>query len=173
MGDTGAPGFVVWSDGASDGRLAVAQTCDGAASNPAVSWRGAPVTTASYAVVMHHVPPTGEPHWYWIVYDLDASVDHLDEAATPPGVVGTNSVDRHLAYTPPCSQGPGDKTYTITVYALSRRPALPDPARVTRAVLLQALQGAVLAEAHVDLVYARPAAAGATSHPAIPAGGTR
>jgi phosphatidylethanolamine-binding protein (PEBP) family uncharacterized protein len=46
--------------------------------------------------------------------------------------------------------------YTITVYALSKQPQLGDPTTVSRDVLLTALDGLVLAQAHLDLTNERP-----------------
>jgi phosphatidylethanolamine-binding protein (PEBP) family uncharacterized protein len=139
------------------GRLPVEFTCDGASANPPVAWRGAPAGTVGYAVVMHHVAGPNDVHWYWVVYGLAATVDHLDANTTPPGQLGTNSVNDGAGYAPPCSQGPGDKTYTLTVYALARQPVFPDRTRVSRPVLLDAIAGQVLAQASIDVVYARPA----------------
>jgi phosphatidylethanolamine-binding protein (PEBP) family uncharacterized protein len=155
------------------GRLPAEFTCDGAAANPPLSWRGAPAGTAGFAVVMHHVAGPGDVHWYWVVHGLGASVDHLDANAAPPGRLGTNSVNGRSAYAPPCSQGPGDKTYTLTVYALARQPDFTDPGRVSRQVLLDAIAGHVLAEASIDVVYARPANAGSPTNPQRPGGAPR
>lgn len=129
------------------GDLPVAFTCDGAGLAPPVRWSGTPPGTVALAVVMHHVAGPSDVHWYWIVYDIDPSVDHLDGGGVaPPGSVGTNSVDRKVGYRPPCSQGPGRKEYTVTVSALARRTGLTDPTRVDRPTLLGAIDGAVVAE---------------------------
>ncbi len=151
------------------GTLPVQFTCDGAAETPPLAWNGAPRGTASYAIVMHTVPGPGQTHWYWVLYGIAPSVDHLDANATPPAQVGTNSVNGRVGYAPPCSKGPGPKLYTFTVYALSGRPDLPDPAAVSRPVLLDALSGLVLAEAHFDVTYTRSGTGGAAAPPGAPA----
>lgn len=163
-------GFAVTSAAVgADGRLGAQFTCDGTAVSPPLAWRGAPAGTVGFAVVMHHVAAPDDIHWYWLVYDLPATIDHLDEAATPPGKVGTNSVNRRTAYAPPCSQGPGDKTYTLTVYALSEQPSLPEPSKVTRSVLLDAISDRTLASATMNLVYARPSGSATAPPPPGPA----
>jgi phosphatidylethanolamine-binding protein (PEBP) family uncharacterized protein len=144
-----------------EGTLPVRFTCDGAATPPPLAWSGAPARTVGYAVVMHTQPQDGDPHWYWVLYDIAPTVDHLDENATPPATVGTNSVNGNSAYAPPCSKGPGPKVYTFTVYALSDRPELPEPTSVSRPVLLNAIQGLIIGEATMDVTYARPDASGA------------
>lgn len=138
-------------------------TCDGAAVTPPLAWSGAPPGTVEYAVVMHTQPQDGDPHWYWVLYDLAPTVDHLDENAIPPATVGANSVNGRSAYAPPCSKGPGVKVYTFTVYALSGRPDLREPTSVSRPVLLKAIQGLILGEATMNVTYARPDALAAPS----------
>ena len=53
-----------------------------------------------------------------------------------------------------CSKGPGIKTYHITVFALSQKIDLP-PDQVTRASLLETIEGKVLAEGTLDFQYER------------------
>jgi phosphatidylethanolamine-binding protein (PEBP) family uncharacterized protein len=131
-------------------------TCDGESQSPPLAWSGAPAGTVGYALAMHHTPGPGDTHWYWVLFDIPASVDHAESGINPVSKVGTNSANRVLGYAPPCSKGPGTKLYTITVYALSKQPQLGDPTTVSRDVLLTAIDGLVLAEAHLDLTYERP-----------------
>jgi phosphatidylethanolamine-binding protein (PEBP) family uncharacterized protein len=136
------------------GILPVTFTCDGDSTSPPLAWSGAPLGTVGYAVIMHHVPGPGDTHWYWVLYDIPATVDHIDAGVNPTAKVGTNSVNNQLAYAPPCSKGPGAKTYTLTAYALSGQPKLT-PAAASRDALLTALDGLILAEAHLDVTYTR------------------
>jgi len=137
------------------GSLPVAFTCDGAASSPPLAWSGGPAGTVGYAVIMHHVPTDGVPHWYWVLYGMAASVNHLDAGATPPATVGTNSVNRDLSYAPPCSKGPGPKSYVFTVYALGAQPSIAAGTAVSRDVLLAAIKGHVLTEKTLTVTYSR------------------
>lgn len=138
------------------GRLPTEYTCDGASSTLALNWSGAPTGTQGYAVTMHHVAGPEDIHWYWEVYDIPASVTSLPKNMTGIGQLGNNSVNGQLAYTPPCSKGPGDKTYTYTVYALSAQPQLSVPAaEVDRDTLLAAIKDITLASAELPVVYAR------------------
>jgi hypothetical protein len=68
--------------------------------------------------------------------------------------VGTNG-KRRVGYDPLCSQGPGQKTYHITVFALSKKLNLT-PAQATREGLLKAAAGSILAEQTLDVIYERP-----------------
>lgn len=144
-----SPSFV---DG---GNLPAAFTCDGASAVPPVRWSNSPLGSVDFAVVMHHVAAPDDVHWYWIVYGLGPSADHVDASDPPQRTVGANSVNGRTEYTPPCSKGPGAKPYTITVYALRRSPTFPSGTRVTRPVLLDAIANDILAEASMTMLYDR------------------
>lgn len=151
-------GFTVTSpDISADGLLPAEYTCDGAASSLALTWAGAPAGTSSFAVIMHHQAGPDDIHWYWVLYNIPPEVTSLPKNMTGIGTLGNNSVNGKTAYAPPCSKGPGPKTYTYTVYALSAQPQLAVPAdQVTRAVLLDAIQGSTLASAELNVTYSRP-----------------
>lgn len=141
----------------SDGRLPVKYTCDGSASTLALNWSDAPEGTQSYAVIMHHTASAEDIHWYLVLYNIPPDVTGLPENFTGTGVLGNNSVNGRTEYAPPCSKGPGDKTYTYTVYALSAQPKIILPeSEVSRAVLLDAMKDITLASAELDVIYARP-----------------
>jgi gluconolactonase len=146
-------------DVSGDGRLPVEYTCDGASSTLPLTWSGAPDGTKSFAVIMHHIAPDNAIHWYWVVYDIPATLTSLAKNIDPTniGILGTNSVNDRNEYAPPCSKGPGDKEYIYTVYALSTQPQISLPAsQVTRAVLLDAIKDITLASSELHVVYARP-----------------
>ena len=61
-----------------------------------------------------------------------------------------------MAYQPPCSQGPGAKLYTFTLYALSASPTLTVLSnQITGAVLTDALSSVTLGTATLKLSYTR------------------
>ena len=137
------------------GRLPVTYTCEDQGVSPSLAWQGAPSGTMGYALEMHHVASADDIHWYWLVYDIPAETQSITAGQADFGTFGTNSVDPNLAYAAPCSQGPGDKLYTITVYALSAPPDLSDPASVDREALLAAIEALTLAEASMDVTFDR------------------
>ncbi len=138
------------------GTLPVDCTCDGSASTLELRWDNPPTSTQSFSVIMHHVASPADVHWYWVLYDIPASVQELKKNCSGIGRLGTNSVNGRTEYAPPCSQGPGPKVYTYTVYACSGRPAFAVPdSSVTRAVLLEAMRGIVLDSAVLNVVYSR------------------
>ena len=144
------------SDVIDGGLLPMEYTCDGASSTLALAWNGAPAGTKSYAVTMHHIASPTDIHWYWEVYDIPASVTSLPKNMTGIGLLGNNSVNGQLAYTPPCSKGPGPKEYIYTVYALSADPKFAVPAaQVDRATLLNAIKDITLDSAELHVIYSR------------------
>ncbi|MBS0192172.1 MAG: YHYH protein [Phycisphaerales bacterium] len=145
-------GFTLSSPDATGGRLSVDCTCDGQSRAPTLRWTNPPPKTRAFALAMHHIPPDGSTHVYMVVANLPStSRDFNGDPAS--GLWGPNTVNRKNQYAPPCSQGPGDKVYTITLYALSAE-AHPD-GPLTRDALLAALKDITLASTSIDVTYAR------------------
>ena len=65
-----------------------------------------------------------------------------------------NFKDKSPGYTPPCSQGPGDKTYTFTLYALSSTISLTAN-QATEVAVMAAIKNLVIEKAELSAVYAR------------------
>jgi len=140
----------------SDSLLPAAYTCDGESATLPLVWNNAPYRTVIYALVMHHVASPVDIHWYWVLYNIPSAVTSLPKNVSGIGIPGTNSVNDRTEYAPPCSQGPGPKYYTLTIYALSdtvRMNLLPS--EVTRQVLLNAIRDIVLDSASMTVVYSR------------------
>ncbi len=150
-------GFTLTStDVTEGGRLAVEYTCDGDGSTLPLAWSGAPAETKSFAVIMSHNAPEGVVHWYWVLYNIPVDVTSLPKNVSGVGTLGNNINNGLVEYSPPCSKGPGDKTYTYTVYALTGEPKISVPAeQVTRDVLLAAIKDITLASAELNVVYGR------------------
>ena len=139
-----------------DSLLPVDYTCDGVSATLPLEWSGEPEGTVSFAVIMHHIASPTDVHWYWVIYNIPASVNDLSRNVTGIGTLGTNSVNDRNQYSPPCSQGPGLKAYTYTVYALSSVPVLTLPqSEVTRDVLLDAIKNITLSSAKMRVYYSR------------------
>lgn len=153
---TAVPEFSLTSPTIVDGgELPATYTCDGDSVSPPLAWSGEPSGTVGYAILMDHQPGPGDWHWYWTEWDIDAAVHSVGEGSIIEGAFGTNSVNDRLAYAPPCSKGPGPKSYTITIFALSEQPVLPDPTAVDRATLLDAVSDITLATDSIALTYTR------------------
>ncbi|WDE05659.1 YHYH protein [Thalassomonas viridans] len=144
------------------GELPVAYTCDGSSLSPALSWQGAPQETTNFTVVMQHQSSDGIRHWYWLAYDIPADINSLAPGEII-GTLGANSINGLNEYAPPCSQGPGEKIYTITLYALSQSAEFGDAATVDGETLLSAIENITLASTDLTLSYERTSATGETS----------
>ncbi len=146
-----------------DGRLPIDYTGDGSGATLPLVWKGAPAGTQSYAVVMDHLAPGDQVKSYWTLWDIPASTTMLEKNAKGIGKLGT-SFRGMVGYEPPHSQGPGAKTYVLTVYALSTLPQITVPEReVSRDVLLTSMKDKVLASASLNVTYTRDGSAGSQS----------
>ncbi|MBP7688566.1 MAG: hypothetical protein KA765_11680 [Thermoflexales bacterium] len=152
-----ASAFTLTSPAVIDGgTLPVEYTCDGDGSTLALAWSGAPTNTKSYAVIMHHVAGPDDIHWYWVLYNIPASVTRLPQDVSGLGTLGNNYNTGLVEYSPPCSKGPGPKDYIYTVYALSAEPQISVPAsQVDRDTLLNAIKDITLASAELSVTYSR------------------
>jgi phosphatidylethanolamine-binding protein (PEBP) family uncharacterized protein len=154
-------GSPVMSNG---GTLPTRFTCDGAGVAPPITWSSAPSGTSSYAVIMDtpagparagDPPSTSSRHASLVRYGLPASMHALAAGQTTRGSFGINSVNGQRVYAPPCSQGPGAKQYTITVYALRRAPRFATGSTVTRDTLVAAIKSLTLGSAALTVNYTR------------------
>jgi phosphatidylethanolamine-binding protein (PEBP) family uncharacterized protein len=137
------------------GRLAATYTCDGAGVSPDLSWSGAPTGTVQYALTLTTVALDGIKY-NWVLYGIPASAAGLAQGSTGVGTAGKSTDGPELRYYAPCSTGPGDKTYTFTLYALSGSPSFPVPAaQVDGPALEAAISGLTLGSKQLSFVYAR------------------
>ena len=139
-----------------DGLLEAKYTCDGDSVSPPFAWSDLPKGTKSLALVMHHIPgPGGEPHVYLVNWGIPASTKSLAAGEHKLGSWGANTVNGKAEYAPPCSKGPGEKVYTVTLFALSAEPKFRASGKVTRDDLLAAIKDITLGSSAIDLRYAR------------------
>ena len=138
------------------GTLAKDHTCDGAGTSPPLLWTGVPSGTVEFALLMTTIAPDGLK-WNWVLYHVPANVSSLPAGAMGVGTAGLTSDGPNLAYSPPCSQGPGLKTYTFTLYALSAAPSFSSsPSQVTGTVVADAVANTTLAKSEISVGYTRP-----------------
>ena len=142
---------------ASGGAIPSVHTCDGEDSSPALSWTGVPAGAKSLALLCED-PDAPRGLWvHWVLYDLPASASSLPEAVPPReslpggGTHGKNDFGK-LGYGGPCPPG-GTHRYFFRLYALDRTLSLP--AGASRADVLRAMEGHVLAEGELLGKYSR------------------
>ena len=134
-------------------------TCDSSGFSPGLQWSNAPSGTNSYAITMHHFPPsypTEDKHVYLVLYNISNTVTSLSDNSKSIGSFGINTVDRKNTYTPPCSQGPGAKVYILTLYALSAAPTISvSSSQVTMDILLAGIRNKILDSTVMTVTYTR------------------
>ncbi len=157
-------GFTLTSAaGANGGLLPSDYTCDGMGSTLPLSWSGAPAGTTEYAVLMTTLPGDGSTKWNWVLYHIPATTRSLARDSFLIGALGVGSDGPGTIYNPPCSQGPGAKLYTWTVYALSGAPSFSvtggtaPAAQITGQMVTDAIASLTLGSASLNLSYTRPA----------------
>ena len=152
------------SVGANGGTLPATYTCDGQGSTIPLSWSGAPSGTKEFAVLMTTLPGDGTTKWNWVLYKVPATTTSLPRDSFLAGTLGVGSDGPGTVYNPPCSQGPGAKVYTWTVYALSGSPTFAVPAsQVTGQMVTDALASLKLASATLNLSYTRTSTTGSSA----------
>lgn len=136
------------------GTLPREYTCDGVGTSPPLEWSGAPLGTVELVLLVTTVAKDGLK-WNWVLRAIPPSATEL-AAGSSLGVTGLTSDGPELGYSPPCSQGPGAKAYTFTLYALSDHPSVPVAAnQVTGAVMTEAIRDLTLARSALTVSYTR------------------
>jgi len=144
------------SAGANGGTLPADYTCDGTSASPPLAWTGAPTGTKEFALLMTTLPGDGTTKWNWVMYNIPAATSSLERNTTGIGKFGVGSDGPGAAYQPPCSQGPGLKLYTFTIYALSGSPVFTVPAsQITGQVVTSAIASLTLGSGALNLGYTR------------------
>ena len=139
----------------SDSLLPTKYTCDGESSTLPVNWENPPEDVISYTLIMHHDAPEGI-HCYWIVYNIPENISGLLENETGIGNLGTNMVNGKNEYAPPCSQGPGEKAYTYTLYALSEELEITIPSdKVDFEFVFEKMEDIIISIASITVFYSR------------------
>jgi hypothetical protein len=139
-----------------NGLLDAKFTCDGESLSPPFQWSDLPAGTQSLALTMHHIPrPGAEEHVYIVTWNIPATTKSIAEGQKNAGLWGVNTMNGRAQYAPPCSKGPGEKIYVVTLYALSGEPKLPTSGKVTRSDLLASIKDITLGSSAIDLRYAR------------------
>lgn len=145
------PDFKLFSKAIANGKLLEEYKCERKVNDVEnsipLSWTKVPEGTKSLAIVMYHYPNKrgqkadrkeehkepkreelrdGKPevNSYLLLWGIAPSVTNIPYkmANNPNWAMGSNKDGTAISYTSPCSHGPGDHEYTITIFALSETP---------------------------------------------------
>jgi Raf kinase inhibitor-like YbhB/YbcL family protein len=132
-------------------------TCDGPDVSPDLAWSGVPETAQSLALICDD-PDAPVGTWvHWVLFNIPAGVSGLPSEIPPDANMengarhGTNDFGR-LGYGGPCPPG-GTHRYFFKLYALDT--ALDLESGITKARLLEAMEGHIMAEAQLMDKYKR------------------
>jgi Raf kinase inhibitor-like YbhB/YbcL family protein len=138
--------------------------CTGQNRSPALSWRGAPAGTKSFAITMFDLDEHGSPSgwWHWVVYNLPATTSGLPENAgskqdhkLPAGALQGRTDLGNVAYDGPCpDKGQSPHRYLVTLYALSID-KLPVPPEASGAMVTWTAHDYTLAKSTLVARYGR------------------
>lgn len=143
------------------GNLPIDFTCDGKGVSPSLSWSNIPENAQSLVVIMDTIPGPLRPgevdigkHFYLTIFNIPTTVSSISAGATNIGTFGQNFQGKKLGYTPPCSQGPGSKKYSIYLYALSSKLTI-SATDATENSLIAAMSGKIISTAEISVFYSR------------------
>ena len=144
------------------GNLPIDFTCDGKGVSPSLSWSNIPENAQSLVLIMDTIPGPLRPgevdigkHFYLTIFNIPTTVSSISAGATNIGTFGQNFQGKKLGYTPPCSQGPGSKKYSIYLYALSSKLTI-SATTATENSLNAAMSGKIISTAEISVFYSRP-----------------
>lgn len=136
-------------------------TCEGRDISPPLAWQGVPDGTLGLVLMVDDpdAPDPAAPRmvWvHWLVYNLPPDSQGLQEGIPesglpPPAVLGRNDF-RRTGYGGPCPPI-GTHRYFFKLYALDTQ--LPRVNAPTKAVLLAAMEGHIIAQAELMGTYAK------------------
>jgi len=142
------------------GNIPKKYTCEGSDTSPPLTWSDVPAAARSLVLIVDDpdAPDPAAPRmtWvHWVLYDIPATVTGLQAGAAEhlPGSTraGTNDFKR-TRYGGPCPPV-GRHRYFFKLYALDAE--LPARSRMTKADLLRAMEGHILAEGQLMGTYQR------------------
>jgi hypothetical protein len=140
------------------GEIPKQYTCEGADVSPALQWAGAPAGTKSFALIADD-PDAPVGTWvHWVVYDLPGDATALPQGIPTKdtlagdGKQGVNDF-RKVGYGGPCPPPGKPHRYFFKLYALDAPTNLKP--RASKAEVLRAIEGHVLAQAELMGMYRR------------------
>ena len=132
-------------------------SCDGEDISPPLAWTEPPTRTQSFALIFDD-PDAPAGIWvHWVLFNIPATARSLPEAIPPDPTLADGSIHgtssfRSLGYGGPCPPG-GTHRYFFKLYALDT--ALQLGVGATKAQVLAAMEGHILAETELMGTYAR------------------
>ncbi|MBA7619454.1 hypothetical protein ES703_26793 [subsurface metagenome] len=139
------------------GTIPTEHTCDGQDISPALSWSGAPEGTQSFTLIVDDPDSPSGDFTHWIIFNISADTSTLVASISTAALSvilwqGENDFGS-IGYRGPCPPSGQTHHYRFTVYALDV--TLELDAGATRAQVLNAMQGHLLAQGELIAIYQR------------------
>lgn len=133
-------------------------TCDGDDLSPELHWDELPAAAQSIALICDDPDAPGGDWVHWVLYNLPPRTTMLSagvpvQASLADGAQQGKNDFHRLGYGGPCPPPGKPHRYFFRLYALDRAVALP--AGASKAELLRAMQGHVIAEGQLMGRYGR------------------
>ncbi|MHB1685939.1 MAG: YbhB/YbcL family Raf kinase inhibitor-like protein [Ignavibacteriaceae bacterium] len=131
--------------------IPVKYTCEGSNISPQLSWTETAKGIKSFSIILSDPDAPGGDFVHWVIYNLPGSVMELHEDVTPSRnipdevMLGTNSFG-HVGYDGPCPPPGKPHHYIFKIYALDTILHHHFESGATKAQLLKAMEGHILAE---------------------------
>lgn len=139
---------------ASGAVIPVKYTCDGADTNPSLSWSGAPEATKSFTLIVDDpdaVPVIGHVADHWVLWNIPSSAASIAEGSVPAGASQGQSYSAQK-YQGPCPPSGTTHRYTFKLYALDIE-RLNLPSSTSGKSLEAAMQGHIIKKAELTGRY--------------------
>ena len=127
-------------------------TCDGLNINPELKIYGVPDNTVSLAIILDDPDSVGGDWSHWVVWNINPKTDTIAENSIPMGAMVGKTDFGDNKYGGPCP-GSGTHRYFFHLYALDTTLNIPENS--TKADLLKAMEGHLIAETELVGVYSR------------------
>lgn len=127
-------------------------TCDGLNVNPELKIYGIPDNAVSLAIILDDPDATNGDWSHWVVWNIDPKTSNIAENTIPEGAVLGKTDFGDNKYGGPCP-AVGTHRYFFHLYALDTN--LDIPQNSTKADLLKAMEGHLIAETELMGVYSR------------------
>jgi hypothetical protein len=155
----GAMSFQISSTAFSSGEMIPKKfTCDGPDLSPQLSWKDAPATTQSLALIMDD-PDAPVGTWvHWVLYDLPPETKELSEGMQKQEQLNNGALQRRndfrkIGYGGPCPPSGKPHRYFFKLYALDAKLNLSPGS--TKADLERAMKGHIVGQAELMARYGR------------------
>lgn len=124
-------------------------TCEGKNIIPPLKIENPPANIKSFALIVHDPDAPSKDFIHWIIWNIDPSIQEIEEGKTPQGVVGINDM-RIKGWKGPCPPS-GTHHYHFHFYALDTMLNIPETSNKTD--LRNKIKGHILEEASLVGLY--------------------